>query len=198
MEKPKASRSIPLAAKLQLTPKTVQELQDYYDSDALEVTTTKGDWDPSKQRTKWINLCLHEKSSIAERCISRLFWHHRNGTTKLDNMHDFNFIVGLMHYDNGNTITLTREQEIAAVKVARALSVYEQEVYGYPTVTKTYGQNLTGIEHPWDDISHYVLAHPNRAESVCTIIRTRKVVDVAAIDGLLSTPTHSSMASGVL
>ena len=198
MEKPKASRSIPLAAKLQLSPKTVQELQDYYDSDALEVTTTKGEFDPSKQRAKWIKQCLHEKSSVAERCISRFLWHHRNGTTKLENYYDFNFIVGLMHYDNAGTVTPSREQEAAALKVTRVLSRYEQEVYGYPTMTKTYGQNLIGIEHPWDDITHYVLAHPNRAESVCTIIRTRQVVDVATIDGLLSTPTHGSMMSGVL
>jgi hypothetical protein len=187
-----------LVAARKLSPDTLARLQAFYGSEAMSVTTGKGESDPSNQRAQWVKSCLNESASIAERCLGRLFWHHDNKSTKLVNYRDFECLVGLMEFDEDGSSTLTRAQETALMMTSKALSHYEQEVLGQPSYTKYYGKRLVGTVFHSEELARYVINNPDRADDICHLIKHRGVVDAAVIEDMLSAAEHSAVISGVL
>lgn len=193
-------RMIPraIAAAEKLSPETLQGLRDYYASNALRKTTDRGEYDPSKQRAKWVKQVLKESPEIAEKCISRLLWHHEHETVRLSGGKDFQYLVGLMHFDVDGGPVMSREQESGLLKTARCLNGHMEHKFGLTSLSKTYGQALIGSTISDYTLGEYVLEHPERADDICYIIRSRGVIDTVNIAGLLESMGTRALNEGVL
>lgn len=186
---PKAST----AARI-LTYETHRSLIDFYSSDALKVTTDKGIYDPAKQRAKFVGNSLNETPAFAEYLLSRFLWHHANSTIKLDNWRDFQFISGLLQFETASHPWMTREQEIAFLRVTR--TIYSAK--GNAGFTKTYGVNSIGTWMLDEELIRYVLNHPDISELVCNVLRDRGVLDAKEMIALVESTNHESLMGGVL
>lgn len=189
-------RDIPMegtAARI-LDPETYSSLIDFYASDALKVTTDKGAYDPSKQRSKFVRQCLKEHSKVAEYLISRLLWHHDNETIPLQNWRDFQFLTGLLQFDNYNDPCLTREQETIFLRLTR--SIYSAK--GAAGFTRTYGADSIGTWMMDEELIRYAMDRPESTERLRAILRERGVLDAKEMIPLVESSNHDSLMSGVL
>lgn len=189
-------RDIPMentAARI-LEPETYSSLIDYYSSNALKVTTDKGDYDPAKQRSKFVRQCLKESSQIAEYLISRMLWHHEHETIPLQNWHDFQFITGLLQFENAQTPSLTREQESVFLLVIKAMC----SAKGTDGFTRTYGKGSVGTWMMDEELVRYAMARPESTERIRAILRERGVLEAQEIIPLVESSSHDSLMSGVL
>lgn len=177
-----------------LSPETLFGLQEYYDSAAMMVTTDKGDYDPSKQRAKWFKDCFKEAPDVTEYCISRFLWHYHNATTKLDNWRDLQFIVGLLQYEDPASPSLTRDQEVALIRVTRAI----YGARGAAGFTRKYGVELVGTWTISEGIGRYTLKHPEHAEGICRVIRDRGLIEGSELESLLNSTGHHLLVEGAL
>jgi len=190
-------RNIPMASTAAriLSAETLRGLEEFYASDALEVTTDKGQYDPSKQRAKWIKSVLKESPVIAEYLINRLVWHHNNETTNLRNWRDFQFITGLLQFDDPEAPALTREQEVALIRVTKVIYGAKNGGSGF---TLNYGTDIVGTWMVNDDIGKYTINHPEHTDSICQIIRERGVIETADLNALLHATGHALLVGGSL
>jgi hypothetical protein len=189
-------RDIPMedtAARI-LDPETYSSLIDFYSSDALKKSTDKGEFDPAKQRGKFVRQCLKETPDVAEYLLSRMLWHHGNETIKLENWRDFQFITGLLQFDNYSDPRLTREQEIAFLKTTKA--IYSAK--GAAGFTRTYGNDSIGTWMMDEELIRYAMDHPESTERIRAILRDRGVLDAKEMISLVESSSHDSLLSGSL
>lgn len=189
-------RDIPMentAARI-LDPETYSSLIDFYSSDALKVTTDKGHFDPAKQRGKYVRHCLGETPSVAEYLISKMLWHHTNETIPLRNWRDFQFITGMLQFDNHAAPNLTREQEIVFLRITKA--IYSAK--GAAGFTRTYGNDSIGTWMMDEELIRYAMDRPESTERLRVILRERGVLDAKEMIQLVEFSSHDSLMSGVL
>jgi hypothetical protein len=177
-----------------LDPETYSSLIDFYSSDALKVTTNKGEFDPAKQRGKFVRQCLKEIPVIAEYLLSRMLWHHENETIQLENWHDFQFLAGLLQFDNPERPYLTREQEVIFLRLTRA--IYSAK--GAAGFTRTYGKDSIGTWMMDEELIRYAMEHPEHTERIHAFLRERGVLDSKEMIPLVESSSHDSLMSGVL
>jgi hypothetical protein len=189
-------RDIPMedtAARI-LDPETYSSLIDFYSSDALKKSTDKGEFDPAKQRGKFVRQCLKETPDVAEYLLSRMLWHHGNETIKLENWRDFQFITGLLQFDNYSDPRLTREQEITFLKATK--TIYSAK--GAAGFTRTYGNDSIGTWMMDEELIRYAMDHPESTERIRAILRDRGVLDAKEMISLVESSSHDSLLSGSL
>jgi hypothetical protein len=189
-------RDIPMedtAARI-LDPETYSSLIDFYSSDALRVTTDKGIYDPAKQRNKFVRQCLKETPVLAEYLLSRMLWHYDNETIPLQNWRDFQFLAGLLQFDNYNDPSLTREQETVFLKITR--TIYSSK--GAAGLTRTYGADSIGTWMMDEELIRYAMERPENAERIRAVLRERGVLDAKEMISLVESSNHDSLMSGVL